>query len=241
MSRDEIYADTDGPDGPFEFSARVVDVFPDMLRRSIPGYAASLQAIRSLTGDFAMPETALFDLGCSLGASSRAMAQGVAVDGCRIVAVDNAPAMVRKCRSLLEADPIDVPIDVVCADVRETAIEEASVVVMNYTLQFLPPTDRDAVIASIAAGLRPGGVFVLSEKVVHADARLENTLQNLHLDFKRRHAYSELEIARKRVALENVLVPDTVEDHEARLLAAGFGSVGVWLRYFNFVSMIAIR
>ncbi len=241
MSRDEIYADADGPDGPFEFSARVAEVFPDMLRRSIPGYAATIQAIRSLTREFATPDSNLYDLGSSLGAASRAMVQGIAVSGCRIVAVDNAPAMVRKCRSLFDADPVNVPVEVICADVRETAIENASVVTMNYTLQFLPPADREAVITRIAAGLKPGGVFVLSEKVIHPDPKIEATLQSLHLDFKRRHAYSEMEIARKRAALENVLVPDTVEDHEKRLLAAGFSSVGVWLRYFNFVSMIAIR
>ena len=95
MSRDEIYASDDGPDGPFEFSASVAEVFPDMLRRSIPGYAASLQAIRSLTREYATAGSVLYDLGCSLGAASRAMAQGVSVGDCRIVAVDNAPAMVR--------------------------------------------------------------------------------------------------------------------------------------------------
>ena len=241
MSRDEIYADADGPDGPFEFSAKVAEVFPDMLRRSIPGYAATIQAISSLTREFAMANTNLYDLGSSLGAASRAMAHGIAVSGCRIVAVDNAPAMVRKCRSLFDADPIDLPIEVTCADIRETPIENASVVVMNYTLQFLPPDDRERVIASIADGLKPGGVFVLSEKVVHPDPKIEATLQSLHLDFKRRHSYSEMEIARKRASLENVLVPDTVDDHEARLINAGFKSAGVWLRYFNFVSLIAIR
>lgn len=241
MSRDEIYASDDGPDGPFEFSASVAEVFPDMLRRSIPGYAASIQAIRSLTREYATAGSVLYDLGCSLGAASRAMAQGVSVGDCRIVAVDNAPAMVRKCRALFDADPVATPLEVICGDVRDTTVENASVVVMNYTLQFLPPEDRDSVIGSIAAGLNPGGVFVLSEKVIHPDPTIEAALQSLHLDFKRRHAYSEMEIARKRAALENVLVPDTVDTHEARLTAAGFRSVGVWLRYFNFVSMIAIR
>ena len=66
-------------------------------------------------------------------------------------------------------------------------------------------------------------------------------LIELHHEFKRRHHYSELEISRKRQALENVLIPDEIDTHETRLRQAGFSHVGVWLRYFNFVSLVAIR
>jgi len=105
----------------------------------------------------------------------------------------------------------------------------------------LPPDDRERMVRRIADGLRAGGLLVLSEKVRHADPAIEATLNDLHLEFKRRHAYSELEIARKRAALESVLVPDTVGTHEERLRNAGFAHIGVWLRYFNFVSLLAVR
>lgn len=241
MARDQIYARGEPPSGPFEFSEDVARVFPDMLRRSIPGYAATIQAVRSLTQTHAQPDTRLYDLGCSLGAATRAMRQGVCVSGCRIIAVDNAPAMVRRCRKALAEDDSSTPVDLQCGDIRHLEISNASVVVMNYTLQFLEPADRDAMIGRIAAGLVPGGLLLLSEKVADPDPAIEQTLRNLHLEFKRRHAYSELEIARKRAALENVLIPDTVDTHQSRLKAAGFGHVGIWLRYFNFVSMIGIR
>ncbi len=216
-------------------------MFPDMLRRSIPGYAASIQAIGSLAGRFAQPNSRCYDLGCSLGAATLAMRHGAHGRGCRIIAVDNAPAMVERCSELVAADKGTVPVEVQLKDLREVEIVDASMVVMNYTLQFVDPADRQRVLDGIAAGTRPGGVLVLSEKVVHADPAIEAALVELHHEFKRRHAYSELEISRKRAALENVLIPDTVETHEARLRDAGFGHVGVWLRYFNFVSLIAIR
>lgn len=239
--RDLIYASGAPPDGPFEFNEDVAKVFPDMLRRSIPGYAATLEAVRSLTRAHARPGTRLYDLGCSLGAATLAMREALTVDGCEIVAVDNAPAMIERCRGILSQDNTAAPVDLRCADLRDLEIENASVAVMNYTLQFLPPADRGALIERIARGLIDGGLFLLSEKVVDPDPAIEATLQALHLEFKRRHLYSELEIARKRAALENVLVPDTVEAHKARLTAAGFRHVGVWQRYFNFVSIVAIR
>lgn len=242
MSRDRIYA-TGGITGPFEFNAAVARVFPDMLRRSIPGYAETIRAIGALAARVAEPGSCCFDLGCSLGAAALAMQRSIDVPDCRIVAVDNAPAMLERCRAMIgaEAAPGGPDIEVVEDDVRTVKIAHASMVVMNYTLQFLPVEERAGMLERIAGGMLPGGVFVLSEKVVDPDAAVEERLVALHHDFKRRNAYSDLEISCKRAALENVLVPETVETHRERLAAAGFRHSGVWLRHFNFVSMIALR
>lgn len=244
MARDTVYKEQD-PDEPFRFNAEVAAVFPDMLRRSIPGYEASLEAIGSLAARYVRPGTCCYDLGCSLGAASLAMRQGIRAEGCRIVAVDNAPAMVERCRSIVRDEylrqPDGAPIELVEGDILDTGISNASMVVLNYTLQFLPLADRDTMIGHIAAGLNDGGLLVLSEKVVDPDPAMEALLVELHHEHKRRNDYSALEISRKRAALENVLIPETVDEHRDRLLRAGFRSAAVWLRYFNFVSIIAIR
>ena len=114
-------------------------------------------------------------------------------------------------------------------------------VVLNYTLQFLAMDDRDTLIRSISNGMNDGGLLVLSEKVVDESDEMEELLIDLHHEHKRRNDYSALEISRKRAALENVLIPETVAAHRRRLEAAGFSHTAVWLRYFNFVSIIAIR
>jgi tRNA (cmo5U34)-methyltransferase len=249
MAQDRIFADEKHGDEPFRFDEAVARVFPDMLRRSIPGYAASLEAIGSLAARFVADDTCCYDLGCSLGGATLAMRQGLKAAGCRIVAIDNAPAMIERLRDIIAADDeaaktagrTPAPVDIVLGDVRETPVENASMVVLNYTLQFVQEAERDGVISRIADGLVPGGVLVLSEKVVDEDARMESLLVDLYHEHKRRNDYSALEIARKRAALENVLVPETIGAHRRRLESAGFGSVAVWLRYFNFVSIIAIK
>ena len=244
MARDTVYKAQD-PDEPFRFNTEVAAVFPDMLRRSIPGYEASLEAIGSLAARYVRPGTRCYDLGCSLGASALAMRQAICAQGCRIVAVDNAPAMIERCRNIVRdeclREPEGAPIELVEADILDTDISNASMVVLNYTLQFLPLPDRDSMIRRIADGLNEGGLLVLSEKVVDPDPTMESLLVALHHEHKRRNHYSALEISRKRAALENVLIPETVNEHRDRLLSAGFGSAAVWLRYFNFVSIIAIR
>jgi tRNA (cmo5U34)-methyltransferase len=245
MGEDKIYADGDAGDEPFRFNAAVAQVFPDMLQRSIPGYAASLEAIGSLAARYVRAGTNCYDLGCSLGAATLAMRQGIQVPDCKIIAVDNAPAMVERCERIIARDDEGAssrtPVEILLGDIRDVTIANATMVVMNYTLQFLDLVGRDALIQRIFDGLLPGGLFLLSEKVVDPDPHMEDLLVDLHHEHKRRNAYSELEVSRKRAALENVLVPETVAAHRERLSQAGFAHSGVWLRYFNFVSIVAIK
>ena len=244
MSEDTIFKTEDGSE-PFRFNETVARVFPDMLRRSIPGYAASIEAIGSLAARYVRAGTNCYDLGCSLGAATLAMRQGIDEPACRVVAVDKAPAMIERCREIVAEDKRqhggETQVDVVEGDILDIEIFNASMVVMNYTLQFLDPPDRDVMVQRIHDGLNEGGILVLSEKVVDEDEHMEQLLVDLHHEHKRRNNYSALEIARKRAALENVLIPETVAAHRARLERAGFARSAVWLRYFNFVSIIAIR
>jgi len=238
MDEDNLYIDEKLGDEPFRFDDSVARVFPDMLKRSIPGYAATIEAIGSLAARYVKNGTNCYDLGCSLGAATLAMQQGARVPDVRIVAVDNSEAMVDRCRA---AFVDDARIDLRLADIRDVCIENASMIVMNYTLQFLDVAARDDMVKRIADGLIDGGLFVLSEKVVDENTHMESLLVELHHEHKRRNDYSELEISRKRAALENVLIPETVAQHRQRLADAGFSHTAVWLRYFNFVSIVAIK
>lgn len=244
MSEDRIYKADKGNE-PFRFDDKVASVFPDMLQRSIPGYAASIEAIGSLAARYVRAGTNCYDLGCSLGAATIAMRQGIAEPGCRIVAVDTSPAMIERAKEVVAKDSrpseLMTDVDFVLEDIRKIEIVNASMVVLNYTLQFLELRDRDELLRQIYAGMNDGGLLVLSEKVVDENAHMEELLVDLHHEHKRRNNYSALEISRKRAALENVLVPETVAAHRARLEAAGFSHTAVWLRYFNFVSIIALR
>lgn len=241
MSQDRIFAEMAAEAGSFEFNDDVAEVFPDMLRRSIPGYEASIRAIGTLASRYVQPGSRCYDLGCSLGAATLAMQQNISVPGCQIIAVDLAPAMIQRCREIIAASDSDVDVSIVEDDVRQITIEQASMVVMNYTLQFLSLEERDAMIGNIFDGLNDGGIFVLSEKVLDEDDEVEKLLVAMHDEFKRQNAYSDLEISRKRTALENVLIPETISMHRTRLENAGFRHVGIWLRQFNFVSIIATK
>ncbi|MFB9133770.1 carboxy-S-adenosyl-L-methionine synthase CmoA [Vibrio olivae] len=240
-NKDAIFSAPIDKIGDFTFDERVAEVFPDMIQRSVPGYSNIISAIGMLAERFAKPNTNVYDLGCSLGAATLSMRRHIDKDGCKIIAVDNSSAMVERCKLHINAYRSDTPVDVLEADIRDVDIQDASVVVLNFTLQFLSPDDRYALLSKIHAGLRPGGILILSEKYVFENAAANELLIDLHHDFKRANGYSELEISQKRNAIENVLRPDSIADHKQRFEQIGFSSNEVWFQCFNFGSMFAIK
>ena len=239
--KDRIYARPHGEVEDFTFDDSVAAVFPDMIHRSVPGYATIVSTIGQLAARFAQPGSRCYDLGCSLGEAALAMKRRIHVPDTRVVAVDNSPAMVARAREHVGAFRSEVPVDLICADMEDPVTEAASVVVLNFTLQFIPVERRLALLERIHEGLRPGGILVLSEKIRFPDPEQDALNIELHHDFKRANGYSELEISQKRTALENVLIPETLETHRARLAEAGFASAEPWYQCFNFMSLVAIR
>jgi len=239
--RDSLYADPLSEHGLFAFDDSVARVFPDMIKRSVPGYSTIVSMTGVLAGKYAMAGSVLYDLGCSLGASTLAMRQHIQQVDCRIISVDNSTAMLERCQSIVDTDTHETPVTLTCADVQDVVITNASVVVLNFTLQFIPRELRDRVISGIYEGLLPGGVMVLSEKVTFEDPHLDELNIELHHQFKRANGYSELEVARKRSALETILLPETLNRHRQRIASAGFSSCDVWFQCFNFASLIALK
>ncbi|OTA19587.1 tRNA -methyltransferase [Xenorhabdus beddingii] len=248
--RDSLFSAPIANLGDWSFDERVAEVFPDMVKRSIPGYSNIISMIGMLAERFIMPDSQIYDLGCSLGAATLSIRRAISADisaddckteGCRIIAVDNSPAMIERCRRHIDAFKSSIPVEVLEQDILDADIQNASMVVLNFTLQFLHPDDRQTMLDKIYAGLKPGGVLVLSEKFNFEDEQMGELLFNMHYDFKRANGYSELEISQKRSMLENVMRTDSVETHKSRLKKAGFQHVEVWYQCFNFGSLLAIK
>ncbi len=242
--RDQLFGQPPQGMQDFVFNERVVRVFPDMINRSVPGYGLILPMLGVLARRTVQPGSRVYDLGCSLGAVSLMVRQSVAAQDVRIIAVDNSAEMLQRFATLLqEQEPqTERPaIELVLGDISDMPIENASLSVLNFTLQFIQPGQRQTLLSRIAEGTRPGGALVLSEKIRFADAEEQLMQTDWHHDFKRAQGYSDLEISRKRDALERVMLPDTEAQHLQRLEAAGWSRTVRWFQCFNFVSYLAIR
>lgn len=242
MKKDNLFAKSSRNVGDFAFDDAVADVFPDMISRSVPGYGSILAMIGELAEKYSQAETNIYDLGCSLGAATFLMSERVP-ESCRIVAVDNSPAMIRRIDGQIQARRAGNAVKIVTeeADVLNFELHNSSFVVLNLTLQFLPIEERAGLLRRVQESLVPGGALLLAEKFCFDDPEQQALLTELHHDFKRSHGYSELEIAQKRTAIENRLVPEKIETHLARLRDAGFQTVVPWFQCFNFGSILAIK
>ncbi|MBU2885114.1 carboxy-S-adenosyl-L-methionine synthase CmoA [Gilvimarinus agarilyticus] len=240
--RDTLYANPLAQVGSFSFDQQVVDVFPDMIKRSVPGYPTILSMIGTLAERYVTSDSHCYDLGCSLGAATLAMRHNIRAAGASIIGVDNSAAMIARARQIIAADSHEeVPVRLEECGIEDIAIDNASMVVLNFTLQFIAPNARDRLLSDIAQGLNTGGVLILSEKVAFDDLPHQQLMTDLHHQFKRANGYSDLEIAQKRAAIDNVLIPESLDAHRLRLRQAGFSSVDVWFQCLNFASIIAIK
>ncbi len=240
QAQDTLYA-SGQESGEFRFDAAVARVFPDMIRRSVPGYTTIIPMIEVITDQYAHPGSNCYDLGCSLGASALAMRHGIGDRHCTLTGVDNSPDMIERAEHYIALDDHPLPVSLRCEDILETELKKASVTTLNFTLQFVTPYRRADLLTRIADATLPGGVLVLSEKIRFESATEQAIQTDLHHEFKRANGYSDLEISRKRSALERVLLPETLSQHKDRLHKAGFSEVIVWYQCFNFVSMLAIK
>lgn len=236
MTKDRIYRTPRRPVPPFVFDRQVADVFDDMIQRSVPMYAEIIRRQAGMVERVCRPDARVYDLGCSTGNLAMALCDRLPAGGFNLVAVDSSEPMLAPFRCRLEAAGRNSDITIVCDDIRNVPMERTCAVVVNFTLQFIPPEDRERLLERIYDALIPGGYLLFSEKTVHSDDRMARLQVDFYHRLKRENGYNALEISQKREALENVLVPETVSAHENRLARCGFQAVDVWLKWFNFCS-----
>lgn len=244
MNRDEVFSAPEKAAWDFEFNADVAQAFDDMLERSVPFYLEQQRMIRTMSKSFWIPGTHIYDLGCSTGTTLEGLASELG-GSAKLTGYDNAEPMIEKARlRLAEAglgDRVTVAHGDLNGDLSCLALENASIVTMCWTLQFIRPLRRDDLIRWIYRGLVNGGALILTEKVLTNSSHVNRFFINYYYDLKRRNGYSETEIARKREALENVLVPYRLEENLELFRRNGFEVVETFFQWFNFAGMICVK
>jgi tRNA (cmo5U34)-methyltransferase len=239
MERDEVFREQYAKPSDFKFSSKVAGVFDDMVNRSVPYYEEMQRMVAELAADHASENSKIYDLGCSTGTTLIHMDQTVG-DNVTFVGIDDSRDMLDKCRNKLQQAQFRHDFDLVVGDLnQEIRIEDASVVVLVLTLQFVRPINRERLVKQIFNGMRSDGALILIEKILAEDSRFNRDFIKYYYDMKRRHHYSELEISQKREALENVLIPYKLSENITLLRDAGFEHCEVFFKWYNFTGIIA--
>jgi len=236
--RDEIYKDKVDI-SKFTFDQKVVDVFDDMVLRSVPGYKQMIELIGLAGRTYPVINSNVYDLGCSTGAVTLSIASNLKSESVKIFSIDNSQEMLDQCSRNLSGT--EANIQYICDDIENIQFENASLIVLNLTLQFINPKYRSDLIKRIFKSLLPGGALIISEKIIHENESINRSLIGLHESFKRENGYSETEIAQKRKAIEDVLIPESIQKHLKRLSDAGFKKPLVQMQCINFASFLAVK
>jgi len=236
--RDEIYKDKVDI-SKFTFDQKVVDVFDDMVLRSVPGYKQMIELIGLAGRTYPVINSNVYDLGCSTGAATLSIASNLKSKSIKIFSIDNSQEMLDQCGKNLSG--IEANIQYICDDIENIQFENASLIVLNLTLQFIKPKNRSKLVKRMYDSLLPGGALIISEKIIHKNEEINKSLISLHESFKRENGYSETEIAQKRKAIEDVLIPEPIEQHLKRLSDAGFKKPLVQMQCINFASFLAVK
>ena len=236
MAKDTIY-NKQNISGAFKFDAQTVDVFADMIDRSVPGYGLILKMIGLFAQNYEQPKTNIYDLGCSIGSASKILRQCTATNN-KIIAVDNSYEMIKMAKKNLATFE---NMHIICDDIKNIKIINASVVLLNLTLQFIFKEKRQELIDNIYLGMQENAALIIVEKVNFVNKNKEDIMQKIYYSFKKSNGYSQLEIAQKRQALENVLIPDSKFMHKKRLKKAGFTKIYNWYNCLNFTGFIAFK
>lgn len=229
------------PNGKWEFDREVTQAFDNMLTRSIPQYEVMRQACFDLACYYRQPNTDIVDLGCSRGEAISKLIDKYGATN-RFVGVEISKPMVEAARQRYQG-----LIDCKVADIKELDLRKdypncrASVTLCVLTLQFTPIEYRQRILKNIYDHLLPNGALILVEKVLGADADLDEIMVKLYYQLKAKNGYSQEQIERKRLSLEGVLVPVTARWNEELLKMAGFRHVDSFWRWMNFAGWVAVK
>jgi tRNA (cmo5U34)-methyltransferase len=241
MGKDEVFKDEIEKASDFKFSANVANVFDDMVNRSVPFYGEIQRMMAELAADHAKPGADIFDLGCSTGTTMIGMDTMVKKD-IKFVGIDDSPEMLDKCKLKLMEVGFSRNYELRCADLNEgVKINNASVVVLCLTLQFVRPIYRERLLKNVYDGINNGGSLILVEKILAEESQFNRDFINYYYNYKRRNHYSEMEISQKREALENVLIPYKLSEDISLLRDTGFAHCEVFFKWYNFAGLIATK
>ncbi|MDH3973522.1 MAG: carboxy-S-adenosyl-L-methionine synthase CmoA [Deltaproteobacteria bacterium] len=238
--KDNIF-DSSEIQGEFKFDEKVAQVFDDMLSRSVPFYGEVQRIIAELSLKYWQEGTRIYDLGCSTATTIINICSMAGDRKLLITGIDSSEPVIAKAREKVEKAGLKDQVELLCSDINDVEFNNASVVIMNYTLQFITPENRPTLIKKIYDGLVDGGILLLSEKVLEEDEEMSNLFIDKYYEFKKKMGYSDLEIAKKREALDKVLIPFTVDSELDLLRQGGFKNPSLFFKWFNFASFIAVK
>ena len=244
MGQDRVFLQTTARSSDLKFDAEVAEVFDDMLVRSVPFYLEQQQMISEIGKKFWIQDTNIYDLGCSTATTLINFCREID-ESAGLIGYDNSIPMLERAKLKVKEAGFEKRLELRFGDLNDEpwklSLEDASVVTMCWTMQFVRPLRRDNLIRWIYSSLVENGALLVTDKILTNSTHMNRFFIDFYYDFKRRKNYSEEEILRKREALENVLIPYRIDENLEMFRRNGFGIVETFFQWYNFVGFLCVK
>ena len=222
----------------WSFGGRTPENFGQHVRRSVPGYEQGHELICALSDFFVKENSICYELGSSIGELTCKLAkQNKDKKGAKWIGIDCEEAMTDKAKTLCSYSDVEF----VTADINLFEYERSDFIIAYYTIQFVPPRLRQDLINKIYETLNWGGAFIMFEKVRGADARFQDILTSLYIDYKLENNYSSEEIVAKSRSLKGILEPFSTQGNIDLLSRAGFQDIMTIMKHICFEGFFCIK
>ena len=221
----------------WKFNGSMVEHFEEHVKKSVPLYAEGHELIVKLSDYFVKDDSICYELGSSAGTLTHKLAQHHEFRNAKFIGMEIEEDMVKKANELYRASNLSF----VCDDMTTASFEKSDLIVSYYTVQFIHPKLRQQLIDKIYESLNWGGAFILYEKVRANDARFQDIISNLYMEYKLEQGYDAKEIIAKARSLKGVLEPFSTDGNIDMLKRAGFVDILSVQKYMNFEGFLAIK
>ena len=224
--------------GKFTFNEDVANVFDDMLNRSIPFYRDNLKLNAKILSKYIKDGDKVYDIGSSTLNFLLYFEQNFKIKA-DLIGIDNSKPMIKKATNKIKS--YNSNINLIFGNIENIELKPSQAIVSNYTLQFIDKDKRSEVIKKIFNSLNDNGIFLVSEKVISNNKKLNENLIEIYHNYKQDKGYTITQIEKKKEALENILTPLSLDENMSMLKKVGFKEVEVLFKWANFSTFLAIK
>jgi tRNA (cmo5U34)-methyltransferase len=223
--------------GAWSFGGKVPNKFESHIAKSVPLYLEGHQIIVRLSDYFLKEESVCYDIGCSTGNLLNKISQHTNKKKIKLYGIEKEKSMYKYASSKIKEKNIKF----INKDFRSIATKKSDLIISYYTLQFINPSIRQNILTKIFKTLNWGGAFIMFEKIRGNDARFDNMLNSLYLDFKEDNKLSVKDILLKSKSLRGVLEPFSDSGNLGLIKRAGFKDVQTIMQSLCFKGYLCIK
>jgi len=226
--------------GAWTFGGKVPLKFNKHIEKSVPFYNEGHDIIQNLSDYFLFENSTCYDIGCSTASILQIISKFSNKKKLNFIGIEVEKNMVALAKKNIKKNKLK-NIKIINNDIIKFKLKKNNLIISYYTIQFIHPSHRQIIFNKIYKSLNWGGGFIIFEKIRGNDARFDNILNSLYLDFKEKNNFKAKEILNKSKSIRGVLEPFSDNGNLGFIKRAGFSDIQTIFYHLCFKGYLCIK